>query len=88
MKVIKIGAAGCPGCVIMKPRWQEIEQENPWLDAEYFDADEQKDKIKKYNLDELPTFIFLDQTEVEITRKKGIVSKSALLELINEHKDK
>lgn len=29
MKVVKIGAPWCASCIIMKPRWQEIEQENP-----------------------------------------------------------
>lgn len=42
MKVLKIGAVWCNGCLVMRPRWQEIEKENPWLKTEYFDFDEDK----------------------------------------------
>ena len=85
MKVLKIGAKGCPGCVIMKPRWDQIEKENPWLKTEYFDADLQKDQLAQYKIDELPTFIFLDDQGNELERRKGIVSKDALLKIINNY---
>ena len=45
MKVIKIGAVWCNGCLVMRPRWQEIETENPWLTTEYFDFDQDSTKI-------------------------------------------
>jgi len=34
MKVLKIGAVWCNGCLVMKPRWEELEKENPWLETE------------------------------------------------------
>ncbi|NCC70988.1 thioredoxin, partial [bacterium] len=37
LKVLKFGAVWCPGCLIMKPRWEEIEKENIWLKTEYYD---------------------------------------------------
>ena len=40
MKVLKFGAVWCLGCLIMKPRWTEIETENTWLETEYYDFDE------------------------------------------------
>jgi len=42
MKVLKFGAVWCAGCIIMKPRWQEIEKENSWPEAEDYDFDENK----------------------------------------------
>jgi len=50
MKVIKIGAIWCNGCLVMKPRWLEIENENPWLKTEYLDFDADKEKVSKYDV--------------------------------------
>lgn len=88
MKVLKFGAAWCAGCIIMKPRWKDIEAELPWLETEYHDFDGDKAAVEKYNLISLPTFIFLDNEGKEITRLSGEVEKQKLLEVINQNKDR
>lgn len=88
MKVIKIGAVWCPGCVIMKPRWEEIEKEIPELETEYFDADENKEILEKYEVKNLPTFIFLDKDENVILKMDGEIDKEELLKIIEKNKDK
>ncbi len=89
MKVLKFGAIWCNGCLVMKPRWQEIEEELPWLETEYYDYDEDIKQIEKWKVsDMLPTFVFVDKKEAEIFRLTGEQEKDFLLELINEHKDK
>lgn len=89
MKVLKFGAVWCPGCLVMKPRWAEIEQENLWLVTEYHDFDTDKDAVTKYNItDTLPTFVFLDNQDQEILRLNGEISKSELIKIITEHKEK
>lgn len=90
MKVLKIGAVWCNGCLVMKPRWQEIETELPWLKTRYFDYDQNKAKIEKYKIDSgtLPVFIFLDKKNQEITRLNGEVSKDKLLAVIQENREK
>ncbi len=88
MKVLKFGALWCPGCLIMKPRWKEIESENPWLKNEYYDYDENNDIAKKWSVDKiLPTFIFVDNNNKELTRISGEPSKKELLEFIEKYKD-
>ncbi|QQS38420.1 thioredoxin family protein [Candidatus Woesebacteria bacterium] len=87
MKVLKFGAVWCAGCLVMKPRWAEIEKENPWLETIYFDFDEDKHMVEKYKINNnLPTFVFLDRNENEVLRLNGEVSKEELLNVINEHK--
>jgi thiol-disulfide isomerase/thioredoxin len=81
MKIIKLGAAWCPGCYIMKPRFAEIEQEEPALQTEYFDVDEHPEMKEKYHYADLPAFIFLDNQGNELLRHYGIVSKK---ELVND----
>ena len=61
----------------------------PWLKTEYYDFDEEKEMVGKYNVDEkLPVFIFLDNNGNEIQRMHGEVSKKELVEFINQNKDK
>jgi thiol-disulfide isomerase/thioredoxin len=90
MKVLKIGAEWCPGCIIMKPRWAEIEKERSWLETEYFDYDESPGIVEKYGLEEavLPTFIFLDKEGEEFLRLTGEKSKKELVEIVEENKER
>ncbi len=89
MKVLKIGAVWCNGCLVMKPRWEELEKENPWLETEYYDFDEAKDIIDKYGIESgvLPVFIFLNNQGEELLRLNGEISKEELLKAITKHKD-
>jgi thiol-disulfide isomerase/thioredoxin len=90
MRVLKIGADWCAGCLVMKPRWAEIERKNSWLKTQYIDYDKDKKKLKKYNIksDFLPVFIFLNKQGLEIDRRTGEVEKGQLIELITKYKDK
>ncbi|MDD3284815.1 MAG: thioredoxin family protein [Patescibacteria group bacterium] len=88
MKVLKIGADWCAECLVMKPRWKEIEEEFNFLETEYFDYDKNKDIREKYNIKHVPSFIFLDKDVNEFLRKEGIVEKSELIKIIVENKDK
>jgi len=76
MKVLKIGAAWCSGCLVMKPRWGEIEKELPWLKTEFYDYDESPEAIRQYNINEsLPVAIVLDDDGSELHRFEGEVAK-------------
>lgn len=89
MKVLKFGAVWCSGCLVMKPRWKEIETENPWLKNEYYDFDTDKEMVEKYKIDKnLPIFVFLDKEENEFMRLNGEVEKEKLVEIINQNKEK
>lgn len=89
MKVLKFGAEWCPGCLIMKPLWKEVEEENPWLETEYYDYDKNKKIADKWKIkDILPVFIFLDKNGNEFLRKQGEMSKKEILKVINENKEK
>ncbi|MDI3496228.1 MAG: thioredoxin 1 [Patescibacteria group bacterium] len=89
MKILKFGAKWCPGCLVMKPRFKEIEANNPWLKTEYYDFDVAKDMVEKYNINEvLPTFVFLDKNDKEFLRLQGEVEKKKIIEIINKNKEK
>jgi len=88
--VLKFGAVWCNSCLVMRPRWREIEMENPWLLTEYYDFDKDKEAVKKYKIEgaKLPTFIFLDKEDNELVRLSGEPSKENLLGLIFRYRDK
>lgn len=89
MKVLKFGAVWCPGCLVMKPRWVEIEKEHPWLETKYFEFDESKETAERYGVDHnLPVFIFLDKDENEFLRLQGEIKKDELVRIITENKNR
>jgi thiol-disulfide isomerase/thioredoxin len=90
MKVLKFGAVWCSGCLVMRPRWEEIEREYPWLKTEYFDFDQDKEVVRKYKVDSgrLPVFVFLDKKGKEFLRKTGEISKKELVKIIVANKSK
>ena len=89
MKVLKFGAVWCSGCIVMRPRWQEIEKEIPELKTEYYDFDKDKEIVNKYKIDEkLPAFIFLDTQNNEFLRLTGEVDKEKLVQIVKDNMDK
>lgn len=89
MKVIKIGAVWCNGCLVMRPRWAEIEKENSWLKTEYLDFDNDKSQVEKYKIEagKLPVFVFLNSKDEEILRISGEIDKKDIIKIINENKN-
>ena len=83
MKIIKIGASWCSGCVVMRKRWDEIEKIRE-IHSEYYDFDIYEDMLKeKYQIgDKLPIFIFLDDNNKEIKRLIGEPSVNEILAII------
>lgn len=89
MKVLKFGAVWCNGCLVMKPRWAEIEHAHPGLHTEYYDFDQEKQMVQKYKIDDgvLPVFIFLDKFGKEIMRLSGEIGKKELIQIIKDHQN-
>ena len=88
MKVLKFGAIWCKECLVMRPMWEEIEADLPDLKTEYYDADLNPEVIKKYEVKNLPVFIFLDKDDNEISRLKGIQNKEDLIKAVKENIEK
>lgn len=67
MKVIKIGAMWCPGCIVMHKVWDKINKEYPNIEVKSLDLDMDEEEVKKYSIgDTLPVIIFYkDDTELE-----------------------
>jgi len=88
MKILKFGAIWCKECLVMKPIFSEIETEIPELKTEYYEADENPEILKEYEVKNIPEFIFLDKNDKEFLRLQGIQNKDELIKIIKENLDK
>lgn len=83
MKIVKIGAIWCGGCLIMNKRWNKL-KESYDFEAIELDYDMDEDEVKQYDpKDILPVFIFFDNDK-EICRIIGEVSYEELENKIKE----
>ena len=85
MKVIKVGAIWCKECLVMKPMWKRIEESLPELVTEYYDADESPEILEKYQIKDVPVFIFLDKDGQEFDRLRGLQNEAELLKKVKEN---
>ncbi len=88
MKVLKFGAIWCTECLVMRPMWEEIEKTIPNLLTEYFDADNNPEKLKEYKVKDIPTFIFFNKDNQEFLRLKGVQDKDELIKTIQDNLNK
>ena len=86
MKIIRINAMWCGGCLAMHKVWKKVESEYPNLEIINYDYDMDEDIIKEYNPGTLlPIAIFLkDNREVE--RLNGEKTFEEIMEIINKYK--
>ena len=88
VKVLKFGAVWCMQCLVMRPVWEEIEAEMPGLKTEYFDIDKNPEMQEKYNIKDVPVFIFLNENGEEILRLEGLQNKEELIKTIKDYLEK
>lgn len=83
MKVVKINAVWCSGCLVMNKIWKNILKFKD-IETINLDYDMDEDEVKKYNVgDILPVFIFYKDDE-EVIRVVGEKSEEQLLKIIEE----
>lgn len=86
MKIIKIGAIWCPGCLVMKKVWKNILADYQDLDITELDYDMDSEEVSKYNPGKvLPVVIFLDEDR-ELERLIGEQSEDTLRDRINKYR--
>lgn len=83
MKVVKINAIWCSGCLVMNKIWKNILKSKN-IETINLDYDMDEDEVKKYNVgDVLPVFIFY-KDDKEVKRIVGETSEKELLKIIEE----
>ena len=83
MKVVKINAIWCSGCLVMNKIWKNILKSKN-IETINLDYDMDEAEVKKYNVgDVLPVFIFY-KDDKEVKRIVGEKSEEELLKIIEE----
>ena len=87
MRIIKIGAIWCPGCLVMNKIWKNISEDYPNLNITKLDLDMDKEESDKYNPGNiLPVTIFLDEDNNELERLIGEQKEDILRKTIDKYK--
>ena len=88
MRIIKIGAVWCPGCLIMKKVWNKIISDYPNLDIVNLDYDMNSNEVQKYEAGKvLPIVIFVDEDNHELERLIGEQSEDTLRRMIDKYEN-
>ena len=83
MKLIKIGAIWCSGCLVMNKVWNKLIKEYNFS-YETYDIDMDEDEVEQYNVgEELPVFIVMENDK-EIKRFIGEYSYSDMVNNLRE----
>lgn len=86
MKIVKIGAIWCGGCLVMNKIWENLKKNYPNIEFISYDYDMDEENIKEYNVgDILPVFIFY-KDGIEVNRINGEVKENILINAIEELK--
>ena len=84
MKIIKINAMWCPGCLISKSIWNDIETEFPNNEYISLDYDMDEEEVNKYNVGDILPVVVLIKDDKEIKRIIGEKSKKEILDEIGD----
>ena len=78
MKVVRINAMWCPGCLISKSIWKELENEFPKNEYIDYDYDLDEEEIEKYNVGEILPVVIIFDKDKEVKRIIGEKTKKEL----------
>lgn len=84
MKIIKINAMWCPGCLISKSIWTEIENMYPNHEYISLDYDLDEDKVEQYNVGDILPVVIFEKDNKEIKRIIGEKTKKEILEEVSD----
>ena len=87
MKIIKIGALWCPGCLVMKKIWKNILNDYQDLCIEELDYDMDAEEVSKYDAGKvLPVIIFKNDQNEELTRLIGEQKETTIRSYIDKYR--
>ena len=84
MKIIKINAMWCPGCLISKGIWNDIENEYPNNEYLNLDYDLDEEEVSKYDVGDILPVVIFEDNGVEIKRIIGEKSKKEIISEVGD----
>ena len=84
MKIIKINAMWCPGCLISKNIWNEIESNYPEHEYINLDYDLDEEIVEKYKIGDILPVVIIESDGIEIKRIIGEKTKKEILDEMSD----
>lgn len=81
LKIVKIGALWCPGCLIVNKAISKVKEELG-IEVEELDYDFDSDIVSKYNVGDILPVIVLKKDEVELGRIVGERTYKEIIDFI------
>ena len=84
MKIIKVGAMWCPGCLVIQKDWVKFTNEYKDIETESLDLDFDCEEVEPLNVGKtLPVFIFM-KDGIEVDRIIGEKKYEDLVKKVEE----
>lgn len=80
VKILKFGAAWCGPCRFVDAELVKITK----VPVERIDVDEDPETADKYDIANVPVVIFLNEDGEEVKRHVGLITKDAIMTIIND----
>lgn len=84
MKIIKINAMWCPGCLISKNIWNDIEDLYPNNEYINLDYDMDEEIVEQYNVGDILPVVIIEKDDNEIKRIIGEKTKKEIVEELRD----
>ena len=86
MKIIRVNAMWCGGCLSMYKVWKKIEEKYKDIEIISYDYDMDEDIVKEYNVGSLLPVAIFYKKDKEVARLIGEKRIEEIEEVINEYK--
>lgn len=86
MKIVRINAMWCSGCLSMKKVWNKINEVYPDLDITTLDYDMDEEEVVKYNPGKILPIAIFYKNDKEVVRLNGEKSFEEIKDVIEEYK--
>lgn len=80
VKILKFGAAWCGPCRFVDAELDRITE----VPIEKIDVDEDPETADKYDIANVPVVIFLNEDGEEVKRHVGLITKDAIMTIVND----
>lgn len=85
-KVYKLSASWCFPCKMYAPTFKKVSEIEKYKNIEFkeIESDDDEEPFIKYKVMSVPTTLFLDENDREITRVMGNIPQGTLINKIDE----
>ena len=82
---LEIGAKSCYSCKVMGKKLEDVKNKKSHFNVIFVDVFKDAKALKEFKIEAIPTQIIVNNNKQEIFRNVGVLDKSKIIKLIEEH---